>query len=313
MRGLPINQYVLQFHLKDECLLPPVPGSMWRGLLGRELRLMSTGARSVPGDLPPWISREQLYEYFMETPPPPDAPAMRRYPHVPHPFALAEPVHAQDVRLPARARLELRLTLFGKVNELLNVVILALVRAAAGGLGKWRARADLLQVVQLLPDGERRHVFAPGEPMRQPRLVTPEIPSAPATAVRVHLITPLRLQHQGRLMKPATFSPQALLMNLVRRYSMLHLFHGPGALQADFRALKLDSEKVRLVEADLHWRQLSRYSARQQRNVPLDGMVGTCTLDMSQAPDLWPYLWLGQLTHAGKGTVFGLGQLHVHA
>ncbi len=311
MPEFPINRYTLRFRVEEPCRLQPVTGSMWRGLLGRELMCMSTGERSAPGNLPGWISRERLYEYFMETPPPPDAPAMRRYPHVPHPYAFAMPVHEEEVKLPANAHLDVHITLFGKANELLNVVILALVRAAAGGLGKLRARASLLQVLQLLPGGETRHIFAPGEKMHRPIPASPLIPPAPASAVRVQLLTPLRLQHQGRLMKPKTFSPQPLLMNLVRRYSMLHLFHGPGEMQADFRALKRDSEKVRLVDADLRWRQLSRYSARQQRSVPLDGLVGSCVLDLSLAPGLWPYLWLGQLTHAGKGAVFGLGQLRV--
>ncbi len=311
MSNLSIGNYLLNFRIEEDCLLPPATGSMWRGLLGHELQRMSTGEAAAPTDLPCWISRTRLYEYFIQTPPPPDTPAMRRYPHVPHPYAFAMPLHEEDVRLPANTHLELRIALFGKANELLNVAILALVRAAAGGLGKWRARASLLRVTQLLPGGESRHVFAPGEQLRQPVLAAPEVPPAPTTAVRLRLLTPLRLQHQGRLMKPETFSPQALLMNLVRRHSMLHLFHGPGELQADFRALKSDSQKVRLVDADLRWQRLARYSARQKQSVPLDGIIGSFVLDISQAPDLWPFLWLGQFTHAGKGTVFGLGQLKV--
>ena len=37
------------------------------------------------------------------------------------------------------------------------------------------------------------------------------------------------------------------------------------------------------------------------------GLVGEVALDGPSLPELWPALWLGQWTHVGKGTAFGLG------
>ncbi len=307
MSRLFVGRYLLRFRIAEECLLPPASGSMWRGLLGRELKRMSTGAATAPRNLPDWITTERLYEYFIETPPPPDSPAMRRYPHVPHPYVIAAPLTQRDVHLPTGAHITLPIILFGKANDLLHVVILALARAARGGLGKRRARAELQQVQQELPSGELRHIFAPGETMHVPD-VSPLRPPAPETdKVRIELNTPLRLQHQGRLMQPHKFIPGPFVMNIIRRHAMLHLFHGPGEVQADFRALKAASERVRLLDAGLRWHKQQRYSARQQREVPLDGLLGRFELDFSQAREVWPFLWLGQFIHAGKGTVFGLG------
>jgi CRISPR/Cas system endoribonuclease Cas6 (RAMP superfamily) len=40
----------------------------------------------------------------------------------------------------------------------------------------------------------------------------------------------------------------------------------------------------------------------------LGGLLGRLTLSGDRLSDLWPLLWLGQHTHLGKGTSFGLGR-----
>jgi CRISPR/Cas system endoribonuclease Cas6 (RAMP superfamily) len=39
----------------------------------------------------------------------------------------------------------------------------------------------------------------------------------------------------------------------------------------------------------------------------MGGLVGSVHLEMRGLEDFWPYLWLGQWTHAGKGTSMGMG------
>jgi CRISPR/Cas system endoribonuclease Cas6 (RAMP superfamily) len=39
----------------------------------------------------------------------------------------------------------------------------------------------------------------------------------------------------------------------------------------------------------------------------MGGLVGRMVLDLSGAPDLWPFLWHGQWLHAGKGATMGMG------
>ena len=56
---------------------------------------------------------------------------------------------------------------------------------------------------------------------------------------------------------------------------------------------------------------LVRWSAAQQREVELFGVTGSVSL-----PDgpgfVWPLLAAAQWHHLGKGTVFGMGQIHIH-
>ncbi len=309
---LPIGRYVLRLVLRSEGRLPQAVGSMWRGLLGRELKEMSRGHKAVPRTLPPWIAAGKLYEYFIETPPPADAAVMRLYPRAPHPFMIAAPFAEGEERVTAGSVIEVPVTLFGRANQLLACVILALSRAAGGGIGKTRARAQLLGVDEIGAGGIRREIFRPGAALAP---ITPMVPQAPPLPpqglVEITFASPLRLQMAGRIVKPGTLTPPALLMNLVRRLSMLAAFHGDGLVEVDFRALKEASLRIRLSGCDLVWRDQHRWSGRAKRKIPLGGIMGRCRMDMSKAAPLWPWLWMGQFIHAGKGTVHGLGALRL--
>jgi hypothetical protein len=39
----------------------------------------------------------------------------------------------------------------------------------------------------------------------------------------------------------------------------------------------------------------------------MGGLIGSVQMDMQGLEDFWPYLWLGQWTHVGKGTSMGMG------
>lgn len=40
----------------------------------------------------------------------------------------------------------------------------------------------------------------------------------------------------------------------------------------------------------------------------MGGLMGSFRLDGVELDDFWPYLWLGQWTHAGKAATMGLGR-----
>lgn len=54
-----------------------------------------------------------------------------------------------------------------------------------------------------------------------------------------------------------------------------------------------------------------RWSASQQRDVDMSGIIGSFVLDLRGAEALFPYLWLGQWLYAGKGTVMGMGAIRL--
>jgi CRISPR/Cas system endoribonuclease Cas6 (RAMP superfamily) len=43
----------------------------------------------------------------------------------------------------------------------------------------------------------------------------------------------------------------------------------------------------------------------------MGGILGSFLLNGEELADFWPYLWLGQWTHAGKGATMGLGRYRI--
>ncbi len=311
---LGIGLYRFHFRVLQDFSLPPPEANVWRSVLGMQLKRMSDGKAAVPEHLP--MPASALYTYFMETPPPPDARLMRLYRQTPHPWLLRCAWREGEALFREGETHVLPLTLFGKANDLLAVIILALSRAAAQGLGKQRGQLRLMQVEMLpAPEATPISVFRYGGPLSPAAPWRPVVPDMPGNGRLVlELQTPLRLVVQKKVLSPHRFdSPYPLLMNLVRRASMLCAFHGDHELEADYAALKQAAQRVRLEETSLAWRDQHRWSSRTQQKVPLGGVIGSLVLDISDATELWPFLWLGQWLHAGKGAVLGMGRYALSA
>lgn len=310
---LGIGLYRFYFQVLQDFSLPPPEANVWRSVLGMQLKRMSEGKAAVPNGLP--LPASELYAYFMETPPPPDARLMRLYRHTPHPWLLRCAWREGEVPFREGETHVLPLTLFGKANDLLAAILLALSRGAAGGLGKQRGQMRLMRVERAPAPSESGPVtvFEYGGPLTPAAPWRPEAPEMPGDGrVVLRLESPLRLVVRKQVLSPQRFdSPYPLLMNLVRRASMLCAFHGDHELRADYAALKQAAQRVRMLDASLKWQDQHRWSSRTRQKVPLGGVTGRLRLDISEAPDLWPFLWLGQWLHAGKGAVFGMGHYTV--
>ena len=59
-------------------------------------------------------------------------------------------------------------------------------------------------------------------------------------------------------------------------------------------------------ERRLQWRDWTRFSSRQQREMTLGGVIGEWKL-AGDLDDLLPWFWLGQWLHVGKNTTMGMG------
>jgi len=52
---------------------------------------------------------------------------------------------------------------------------------------------------------------------------------------------------------------------------------------------------------------IERYSRRQERRIPMGGLVGSVTY-RGPLDEFLPWLALGEHVHVGKNTVFGMGK-----
>ncbi len=136
----------------------------------------------------------------------------------------------------------------------------------------------------------------------------------PATLSRPNpprFLTPLRLNADGRLVSQDRFRFHHLFSNLLRRISLLTVFHTDTPLETNFAELTQAARAVGLKSARLSWHDWTRFSSRQDTLVQMGGLVGEIELTGADLEPFWPYLWLGQWTHAGKGAVMGLGRYQI--
>lgn len=303
---LPVGEYRLIFEPSRPLAGEGFLGSAWRGGFGHALRaaVCVTGQRECRGCM---LYRGCTYPYVFETPPPPESQKMRRYTAAPHPFLFVVPLAGMEVA--EDGCVGLGVNLLGEATRTLAHVLFSLRRAGEAGIGPRRTRFRLLRVEQRCAQG-LRSVYQEGGGLEPVPVTVPEPPPVPAS-VRVHVETPLRLKRDGRIIDAHELRFSDLFGSLLRRISMLTYFHTDTPLETDFRGITRLARAVEFQGVDLRWHDWSRYSSRQERAVPMGGVIGSIDLDGQDLQPFWPFLWLGQWTHAGRGASMGLGRLRL--
>ncbi|MCP5197790.1 MAG: CRISPR system precrRNA processing endoribonuclease RAMP protein Cas6 [Gammaproteobacteria bacterium] len=303
---LPLACYRFRFRATVDLRLPAYTGSAWRGAFGRALKhlVCITDEPACPSC--PFY-RSCIYPYLFETPPDPNVGKLTKYTAAPHPYVLIPDDHHGQVATDQTLSVDVHL--LGHGNRHLPYVIHALNQAGQRGLGQDRGALELLGVAQA--DGEDwRGIYTPGDdlnPLPPTVSVTPPCPAR----LMLRLLTPLRLTNEGRLVSQDRFRFHHLFSSLLRRISLLMAFHTDDPLETDFAGLTRMARSVELSCARLHWHEWTRFSSRQDTLVKMGGLVGEIELSGLNLEPFWPYLWLGQWIHAGKGAVMGLGRYQI--
>jgi len=307
--NLPLARYRLTFATLDPVRLPDYAGSAWRGVFGHALKRLVCVTREprCPQCL---LYRSCVYPYLFETPPDPGAGKLRKYTAAPHPFVLS-PDPASRGNLPPASLVQVGITLFGHGNRHLPYIIHALEQA--GNRGIQRARLSLQRVEQADSQAVQWSIiYVPGGPLTPAAPSMPIVPACPGR-VTLRLETPLRLRVADHYLTPEGFRFGALFGNLLRRVSLLTTFHTDRPLETDFAALTRAARAIEAAQVELRWHDWTRYSSRQDTLLKMGGLLGRVTLAGADLEPFWPYLWLGQWTHAGKGTSMGLGKYRIES
>jgi hypothetical protein len=310
---LPLARYRLHLRATAPVRLPAYAGSAWRGVLGHALKrtVCVTREPSCPACL---LYRSCVYSYAFETPPPPDAAKLRKYPAAPHPFVVEPWPQCREVA--AGEAFGLDLVLIGRGQAQLPYFIEALRRAGETGVGSGTdsgAGRYALEAVAQQSAGEWVQIYRPGTGLaaRQQAAAVPPLPAG--AALQITLLTPLRLKVENGLVTAARLRFRDFFSHLLRRVSLLTYFHTDTPLETDFRGLVQAAEGIDWQASQLRWQDWTRYSSRQDALLQMGGLVGTLTLPTAGLAPFWPYLWLGQGTHVGKGAVMGLGHYRLSA
>lgn len=298
---IPLKICRFYFATDSAVRLPNFPGSAWRGAFGHALKKAVCVVRGTPCSQC-LLKNACAYSYVFETPPPANAEKMRKYTAAPHPFVLRFP----GMSSASGSTYALDVILFGHGQRYLPYIVHALKMAGNDGIGGHRQIFSLQQIDDMSPEGSDETIYRHGElkPLQPAGL--PAIPTMP-DRIEIAFHTPLRIKQDSKNLAARQFSFGAFFGTLLRRISMISYFHTDTPLETDFAALTAKARTVQFVSRQLEWHDWTRYSSRQQTEMNMGGLVGSVHLDMRGLEDFWPYLWLGQWTHAGKGTSMGMG------
>jgi hypothetical protein len=303
---LALARYRVVFEAVEPLDLPAYLGSTLRGAFGRAFRQLCCPAR--PGESCP-IPEACPYHLVFETAPPPDSAALRTHDEIPRPFVIAAPPAAAAAHYPAGAEVAFDLTLVGRARDFFPHFVVTFREVDRIGRRRRAVALSRIDAVQPLT-GAVTPVYAAADSLVRSHDVTVTLADCAAVAcptgrVAVRFVTQTRLTHGGRIARRPEF--HIVFRRLLGRLSSLARFHGGGPLDIDFRGLISAAEQVRLVADATAWTTWERYSGRQDRRMEWAGVVGRAVYEGDLAP-FWPYLVLGQWTHAGKGATFGLGR-----
>lgn len=184
----------------------------------------------------------------------------------------------------------------------------AITLAGWVGLGKARGRFRLTRIEWIGPDGPesvRDELTAPGIPLGE--LLYACRPPGPVDRLTVHLLTPLQIKHEGIYLEDPP-AAERLLDRLLARVSQLT---GIGKLALPEAERAIESARTASIRRHrIHLATGSRYSARQEREMPFGGLLGSLEY-AGELTAAYPWFSLAEWLQIGAKTTFGLGTVRI--
>jgi hypothetical protein len=310
--------YEVTFQIREQMHLPPYQGSTLDGALDRALHAVVCLQRkkecqkcpSSPAC--PYLAIFEPQDLTQKIQG--DAETIRRYNKTPRPYVIEPPLERKVCYLPSE-RLTFRVLLFGRGIRYLPWLIVALQLLEQKGLGRGRAKMELLKIRTIHPlSGRWKPIYQKdyeaglhpnGSLLIYPEEIFQKAKEFESEEVTLEFLTPTRIKHQGKWVARPTFAQ--LFLAISRRAKLLSMFYGNGGKMAEPEGLLEEAENISLKSSTLRWRDWKRYSRRQKETMTLGGVVGRATYVGENLSKFMPCLVLGQLIHVGKSH-FGMGK-----
>lgn len=133
------------------------------------------------------------------------------------------------------------------------------------------------------------------------------LPERYPTQARIQLLTPLRIQQKGKILRETELTQEIFLRQLLRRYLTLAHLHWNNHTDTAELSSQIGGQGF---PPQLSWYEYHHFSNRQRQITPLSGLIGTWQLT-DLPPTFSQMLYIGQWLHLGKETVFGNGQYRI--
>jgi hypothetical protein len=243
------------------------------------------------------------FAFFVKGIRPPEARMMRKVGTVPLPH-IFHSEQCGEANISPGGQFSHGLVLAGSACKRLPAVVRAMIKSGQLGFGSDRAKAELVQVSQVLPDGQRLIRDKQGE-VQESVMKAIAVPPASA-AVRMQFLTPYL--PSDKTFRPDRLEISRLIMAVIRRMSLLQYFYMGCPLEGDFRALKERAARSEVINIDLRHHTTTCWSARQGRAIEFRGFLGAVDFAPAEPELFWSFLHLGQWLHIGKQASKGFGR-----
>lgn len=308
------SNFRIEIKLLEDGLFPEYKGSMFRGAFGNIFRKVLCVTSKPTCDSCILSNQCQYFQIFETEITDTNLWFLKGVKKTPHPFVIHPP--AEERRNYKKGeKINVWLTIFGKYTDYLPYFIITFEKMGETGISFRKTKFKLENVFYENPDKSETLVYSGKTKIfnkidfdsGNDRLnnILRKRPS------KINLIfkTPLRIQHEGKLIvNQKELTPELLLKIIERRiFIIANLFCGfktPPESQIPENITDLR------FRSNLTFYSWERYSSRQKAKIALSGLIGKIEVEGSIKKYL-PYFLLGAELNIGKNTVFGLGKYEV--
>jgi len=296
-----IAKFELLLHTQNSFALPTFKGSTFRGKFGHTLK--RTICIMSHRDCDRCEIREKCaYTFIFKA-------KNERGEEITPPFIIEPPLTGKQFFLKGE-KLHLGLTLIGKAIEYLPYFIYTFIRMGQEGIGRDRGKYELDAVRSISISGQKVELYD----LEKQSLSTEiqlidldQIKTQLFPQITIHFLTPTQIKKNGKMARDIDM--EILLSAILRRYHRLRHYYtdeNKEKFEIDWKLAR----QVKIIHQELRPVHFKRFSNRQKRPVPVDGITGKITFSGNLTP-FYPWLKIGEFLHVGKGAVFGLGWYRV--
>jgi len=307
---------VLRYHIKvlDKLILPEFPGSTLRGGFGNAFRQITCTQKKTDCHKCLLIT-SCPFGYIFSTEPERNTARLKNIMDIPRPYVI-RPCNNTGGEHSEGEHIDFEQVIIGKAIDFLPYFIVAFKELGEIGLGSGKGRYELKNAYITKPKNNYTEIYnidrgaisysediitlwqdIIGSQYKKPR------------EVEINFITPLRLEVENVLLEWAPEFDE-LILNLVRRTNNMAYFHCDIIDELNFAEIKEKSYNIDIVDSDIKVVNWSRYSERQDKRIPLKGIIGSVVYKGEIKPFL-PLLRLGEYINIGKNTTMGMGRIEI--
>jgi len=298
---------------KEHSFLPRYKGSMIRGGFGHSFRRICCTVQNQECRTC-ILNKTCPYAYIFETPKVNGIELDHQADNLPHPFVI-EPNCSEQTEFQAGDEFVFRLILIGKSIAFLPYFIYTFDQMGRIGLGRNRhkfelttvsAFDDLMEQTSIQIYDHQTQILNGNYKVWELNELFSIHQESSSEVIEIKFVTPTRILQKNKLVSQLSY--ELFIRNLLRRISLLGKIHCESDWGLPYgEIIEQATRCVRLVKNQLTWHSMERYSNRQGRKMNIGGFVGTVSYE-GEISSFLPLIFLGQFTHVGKNTTFGLGK-----